>query len=85
MERDTYGFELPEANQATIELYAAANGGPLGKYQHRRNAVDRIWNDYKSGTFIWNEWTEWMWEVFCEENFVTVTGPAASWKMACGS
>jgi hypothetical protein len=72
---------IPEGTeQPTIELYGFSHDGPLGRYGHMRNAIDLIWNSYQPGTFIWNSWSEWMVAAFCEERWVTVSGPAASWK-----
>lgn len=84
--RETYGMPVPEeANQATIEFYGVSHEGPLGRYGHMRNAIDRCWNDYRPGTLIWNEWSEWMLETLCSESFVTMTGPGASWKTTCAA
>ena len=88
MKLETYGLEVPGGvEQATIELRAFSVGAPngLGRYGHMRNAIDLIWNSYQPGTFIWNDWTEWMIREFCEEKWVTVTGPAASWKTTSAS
>lgn len=85
---ETYGLEVPEGvEQPTIELRAFAEGAPngIGRYGHMRNAIDLIWNSYVGNTFIWNDWTEWMMREFCERKWVTVSGPAASWKTTTAS
>jgi len=81
-----YGWDWKEGTDpGTIELFAFSNGGELGRYQHLRNAIDRIWNDKFPNTFIWNDWSELLMAEFCEEKWVTVTGPAASWKTTCAA
>ena len=74
-------------NEGTIELACFAKEPPegLGRYEHLRRAIDLIWNEYAAGTFIWNEWSERMMRAFCEERWVTVTGPGASWKTTCAA
>lgn len=69
--------------------------GGLGRYGHLKNAIDLLCNEPRRrqaaerklefdpeihDTYIWNDWTEWMQETFCEDAWVTITGPAASWK-----
>ena len=77
-----YGKTFPTSDQQAIELWCFANDPPLGlgRYQHAKNAIDQIWNRRKADTFIWNDWSEWMIRSFSEHDWVTVTGPAASWK-----
>lgn len=72
----------PGTTAATIELWAFANQPPhgLSRFEHAKNAIDRIWNDSHPGTFIWNEWSEALLEEYCRTDWITVTGPAASWK-----
>lgn len=83
-----YGREFKEGtNDGTIELYCFANEVPerLSRFEHLKNAIDRIWNDPYPGTFIWNDWSELLLQTFCENKWVTVTGPAASWKTTCAA
>ena len=82
-----YGKNFPTRDQKAIELWCFCNDPPLGvgRYQHLRNAVDLIWNQDKPGTFIWNDWSEKMMRTFSENRWVTITGPAASWKTTCAS
>lgn len=69
--------------------------GGLGAYRHLANAIDLLWNWPRReeakrrgmayvpdihDTYIWNGWSEWMQETFCNYKWVTVTGPGASWK-----
>lgn len=77
-----YGKSFPTSDQKAIEFWCFANDPPLGlgRYQHLRNAIDLTWNAYQPDTFIWNDWTERMMRGFCDHKWVTVTGPAASWK-----
>jgi hypothetical protein len=77
-----YGLNFPTQDQAAIELWCFHNDPPLGlgKYQHLKNAIDLTWNKYVPGTYIWNDWSEWMQRTFAENPWSTVTGPAASWK-----
>ena len=79
-----YDYDFaPETTDAEIELCMFREGGVrsgLGRYQHLRNAIDRIWNDSLPNTYIWNDWTEWMMQRFCDTGWLTVTGPASSWK-----
>lgn len=77
-----YGKNFPTRDQKAIELWCFANDPPLGlgRYQHLRNAIDLTWNAFKPETYIWNDWTETMMRVFSENQWCTVTGPAASWK-----
>jgi hypothetical protein len=82
-----YGKKFPTKDQRAIELWCFANDPPLGlgRAQHLRNAIDLTWNAYQPDTFIWNEWSERMMRAFAEQRWVTVTGPAASWKTTCAS
>jgi len=77
-----YGKTFPTEDQRAIEFWCFANNPPLGlgRYQHLRNAIDLTWNAHIPGTFLWNDWTERMMQGFAEHAWVTVTGPAASWK-----
>ncbi len=74
--------------------------GGLGTYRHLANAIDLLWNIPRRlqaqqrgiafdpdchDTYIWNEWTEWLQRSFCDKNWATVTGPAASWKTTSGA
>jgi len=80
---EKYGWKWdPDADPGSIELFCAARGSDYdeGKFGHVRNAIDRIWNDHVEKTFIWNDWSETLIRSFCEKRWVTVTGPAASWK-----
>lgn len=77
-----YGKSFPTNDPQAIELWCFANNPPLGlgRYQHLRNAIDVIWNRRRPETFIWNDWSERVMRGFAENKWVTVTGPAASWK-----
>ena len=77
-----YGKSFPTSDPQAIELWCFANDPPLGlgRYQHLHNAIDYIWNIHHPDSFIWNDWSERMMRGFAEEPWVTVTGPAASWK-----
>jgi hypothetical protein len=77
-----YGKNFPTKDRQAIELWCFANNPPLGlgRYQHLRNAIDAIWNRADPNTYIWNDWSELMQRTFAENRWVTVTGPAASWK-----
>src|SRR5262245_5249330 len=81
-ELERYGRKWGRANEATVELLAFSRGAPegLGRYEHMRRAIDRIWNDVNPGVYMWNEWSEGMVREFCEEKWVVVSGPGASWK-----
>jgi hypothetical protein len=77
-----YGKLFPTQDRKAIELWCFAHDPPLGlgRYHHLREAVDLIWNAREKDSFIWNDWTERMMRAFSEEDWVTLTGPAASWK-----
>jgi len=78
---ERYGWLFhPSATEMEVELSMFREGGELGRYGHLRNAIDRIWNDPFPRTYIWNDWTEWMMERLCDTDWLTMTGPAASWK-----
>src|SRR4249919_3576108 len=81
-----YGKDFPDGtDRGSIELYCFANETPenLGRFAHCHNAIDWIWNRNAPNTFIWNDWSEWLIQEFCEHDWVTVTGPGASWKTTC--
>src|SRR5678816_802815 len=82
-----YGKNFPTLDQKAIELWCFANDPPLGlgRYGHLKNAIDLIWNAHQPDTFIWNDWSEKMMRTFCENRWVTITGPAASWKTTSAS
>lgn len=81
-----YGWLYPEGtDEGTLELEAFRNNRELGRFGHLKNAIDRIWNDKYPGTFIWNDWSELLLRAFCENKWVTVTGPGASWKTTCAA
>lgn len=77
-----YGKSFPTTDPQAIELWSFANDPPLGlgRYGHLHNSIDVIWNSKRENTFIWNDWTELMMRTFAENRWVTITGPAASWK-----
>jgi hypothetical protein len=77
-----YGLKFPTADRQAIELYCFSQGAPLspGRFTHLRNAIDLIWNRLYPDSFIWNDWSELLMRSFSEHKWVTVTGPAASWK-----
>src|SRR5215469_3196305 len=77
-----YGKSFPTRDPQAIELWCFSNDPPLGlgRYQHVRNAIDAIWNVHHKDTFIWNDWSERLIRGFAENEWVTATGPAASWK-----
>lgn len=82
-----YGKKFPTQDQKAIELWCFANDPPLGlgRYGHLHNAIDHIWNAYQPETFIWNDWSEKMMRCFAENRWLTITGPAASWKTTSAS
>ena len=81
-----YNGWFPAGTDAgSAELWFFREGGPLGKFEHLRNAINLIWNEPFPRTLIWNDWSEWMLREFCENRWVTVTGPAASWKTTCAA
>jgi hypothetical protein len=82
-----YGKSFPTRDRKAIELWCFANDPPLGlgRFQHLRNAIDLIWNAERPDTFIWNDWSEKMMRTFAEQRWVTITGPAASWKTTSAS
>lgn len=82
-----YGKSFPTRDPQAIELWCFANDPPLGlgRYQHLHNAIDAIWNVQNKDTFIWNDWSELMLRTYAETQWVTVTGPAASWKTTCAA
>lgn len=96
---DKYGYRFADnATQGDIELEMFYRGEGLGRFQHLRNAIDILWNEprrrqidpkiydpRKHDAFIWNEWTELMMQAFCENQWVSVTGPNASWKTTCAA
>lgn len=83
---DKYGFRWEnQIDQGTCELFHFRENGPLGRYGHCHEAIDRIWNDVHKGALIWNDWSELMLRTFCENQWVTLTGPGASWKTTCAA
>jgi hypothetical protein len=82
-----YGKTFPTKDRKAIELWCFANDPPLGlgRYGHLRNSIDLIWNAETPDTFIWNDWSERMMQLFAAERWVTITGPAASWKTTSAS
>src|SRR6185312_9969505 len=82
-----YGLNFPSNDPQAIELYCFKHNprGGLGRFQHLKNAIDRIWNDKHPGTLIWNDWSEEMMRCFCANQWSTITGPAASWKTTCAA
>src|SRR4029450_5266593 len=77
-----YGKWFPVVDRQAIELWSYLHDpvGGLGRYEHMRRAIDAIWNAFAPESFIWNDWSELLIRTFCENEWVTVTGPAASWK-----
>ncbi len=76
-----YGFDFPKGTDpASIELYAFKHGGRDEKFDHLKNAIDSTWNKKKKDAYMWNDFSERMQRGFCENDWVTVTGSAASWK-----
>jgi hypothetical protein len=83
---ERYGKGFPDGtDQGSIELYAFSHDLELGRYLHLRNAIETIWNAVHPQTFIWNDCSELLISTFCEHKWVTVTGPAASWKTTCAA
>ncbi len=76
---ELYGCEWPTSDRQAIELdcFRDPPVDGLGRYGHLRAAIDVIWNTKFPSTLIWNDWSELMLETFCDEDWVTVTGPAA--------
>ncbi len=73
--------ELPKtASDPTKELTLFWAEQPDHKFHHLARAIDMLWNGAQPDCFLWNEWTELMMQTFCEEDFITITGPAASYK-----
>lgn len=70
-----------------------------GRFYHLKRGIDLIWNEprrrymeenrvaydpRKNDTFIWNDWSEEMMELFCEWRKETSIGSGnASWKTTC--
>ena len=79
---ERYGKRFPVSDPQSIELWCYLNQPPLGlgAYGHMHNAIDSIWNAHFPDAYIWNDWSELLISTFCENEWVTVTGPAASWK-----
>jgi len=82
-----YGKHFPTTDQKAIEFWCFANNPPLGlgRYQHLVNAINLTWNSENPETYIWNDWSEKMMRTFAENRWVTITGPAASWKTTSAS
>jgi hypothetical protein len=77
-----YGKNFPTQDPQAIELWCFGNDPPLGlgRFGHLQRAIDLIWNRFYPETYIWNDWSELLLSSFAGNKWVTVTGPAASWK-----
>lgn len=82
-----YGKNFPTRDRQAIELWCFANDPPqgAGRYQHLRNSIGEVWQRHHPTAFLWNDWSELMMRTFSENNWVTITGPGASWKTTCAS
>ena len=58
-------------------LYCAGKNICSGSFVHRRAAIQLIW---KSDAVVWHPWIDRALKSFCDYNWVTWTGPAASGK-----
>jgi hypothetical protein len=67
-------------NQITQELSLFHVEEPDFRFEHLKKCVDLFWNRKIPDSYMWNDWTELMQETFCQNDFVTITGSAASWK-----
>jgi hypothetical protein len=72
------GFPFPkETTPLQRHLYAGAKDICSGAFVHRKAALHLIWE----GTgIVWHPWIERALRSFCEYNWITWTGPAASAK-----
>jgi hypothetical protein len=53
-----------------------------GKYYYRKRAIQMIWN---REDVLWHDWMDRMLKSWCDYNWITWTGPAASGKSMCAS
>jgi hypothetical protein len=72
------GFPFPkETTLLQRHLYAGAKNICSGAFFHRKAAIQLIWREVG---IIWHPWIDRALRSFCEYNWVTWTGPAASAK-----
>jgi hypothetical protein len=72
------GFPFPRgATPLQCHLYAGAKNICSGGYLHRKAAIQLIW---QSAGITWHPWIDRALKSFCDCNWVTWTGPAASAK-----
>jgi hypothetical protein len=72
------GFPFPRgATPLQCHLYAGAKDICSGAFVHRKAAIQLIW---EGAGIVWHPWIDRALKSFCEYNWVTWTGPAASAK-----
>jgi len=72
------GFPFPRGiTPLQCHLYAGAKNICSGAYLHRKAAIQLIW---QSASITWHPWIDRALKSFCDYNWVTWTGPAASAK-----
>lgn len=72
------GFPFPkETTLLQRHLYAGAKGICSGAFVHRKAAIQLIW---EGAGIIWHPWIDRALKSFCDYNWITWTGPAASGK-----
>src|SRR5215469_15795179 len=70
------GFHFPRGTTPLqCHLYAGAKNICSGAYLHRKAAIQLIW---QNADITWHPWIDRALKSFCDYNWVTWTGPAAS-------
>lgn len=59
--------------------------GGVSKAQHFKNIVKMLWGARKDKPFVWNPWNEAMLDEACNQNFLWLSGCAASQKSGFGT
>jgi hypothetical protein len=81
-ERNVFGCTFPPGwSMLEKHLYCAQNNKGAGSFYHRKAAIQLVWG----AEFVWHSWVERALKSFCDYNWVTWTGPAASGKSANAS
>jgi len=84
-----YGKKFPDnVSDASVELYCYRyhnpnNAAMLPKHEHFINAIKLLWPErYDDGTpgYIWSQWSYVRAKAWCDHNYQTWWGPAASGK-----
>jgi hypothetical protein len=76
---DQVGYELPTIQKL---LYCGLHLPAAQKFTYRKRAIQMLWSQQD---VVWNSWLDRMLKSWCEYNWITWTGPAASGKSLAAS